>query len=96
MIDSVYRKDKNYYPQVLLEEWKYVVKGKKTSKFIIDNIEISSDDSDKEVSDEENSDEEFPMKKIKYRIFFVKNIMNFLNFWGFASCKFASFFLEKL
>ena len=29
-----------------------------TSKYITDDIEISSDDSDKEDSDEENSDEE--------------------------------------
>ena len=34
LIDSVYRKDKNYYPQVFLEEWKYIAKEKKTSKFI--------------------------------------------------------------
>ena len=58
LIDSVYKKDKNYYPQVFLEEFKYVVKEKKKSKFITDNIEISSDDSDKENSDEENSNEE--------------------------------------
>ena len=31
---------------------------RKTSKYINDDIEISSDDSDKEDSDEENSDEE--------------------------------------
>ena len=31
---------------------------RKTSKYITDDIEISSDDSDKEDSDEENSDEE--------------------------------------
>ena len=61
MIDSVYRKDKDYYPQVFLEECKYVVKNKKTSKFITDNIEISSDDSDRENSDEENSNEENQM-----------------------------------
>ena len=29
LIDSVYKKDKNYYPQVFLEECKYVVKEKK-------------------------------------------------------------------
>ena len=29
LIDSVYRKDKNYYPQVFLKECKYVVKEKK-------------------------------------------------------------------
>ena len=58
MTDSVYEKDKNYYPQVFLVEFKYVVKEKKTSKFITYDIEISSDDSDRENSDEENSNEE--------------------------------------
>ena len=48
LTDSVYKKDKNYYPQVFLEECKYVVKEKKKSNFIIDSIEISSDDSDEE------------------------------------------------
>ena len=52
MINSVFRAGKNYYPQVFLEEFKYVVKENKLPKYIIDNIEISSD------SDEENSDEE--------------------------------------
>ena len=44
LIDSVYKKDKNYYPQVFFEECKYVVKEKKKSKFITDNMEISSDE----------------------------------------------------
>ena len=57
MIDSVYRKDKSYYPQAFSEECKYVVK-KKMFQFITNDIEISSDDSDKEDSNEENSDEE--------------------------------------
>ena len=39
---------------MFLEECKDVVKEKKTSKFITDNIEISSGDSDRENSDEEN------------------------------------------
>ena len=45
---------KNYYPQVLLEECKYVVK-KNIPKHIIDDIEIFSDP-DTENSYEENSD----------------------------------------
>ena len=56
MIDSVYRKDKNYYPQVLLEECKYVVKEKKVSNYIAHDMNISSDDFDRENSD--YSDEE--------------------------------------
>ena len=51
LIDSVFRTGKNYYPQVFLEECKYVVKEKKITKYIIDDIEISSD------SDRENSEE---------------------------------------
>ena len=58
MIDPIYKKDKNYYPQVFLEECKYVVKEKKASKFITDYIEISSEDSDRENPDEEISNEE--------------------------------------
>ena len=42
---------------MFLEECKYVVKKKKISKYIADDIEISSD-CDKENSDEDNSDEE--------------------------------------
>ena len=57
LINSVFRIDKNYYPQVFLKECKYVVKEKKNSKYIIDDIEISSD-SDRENSDKENSSED--------------------------------------
>ena len=60
LIESVHSKGKNYYPQVFLEECKYVVQEKKISNYIIDDINISSDDSDREnsdYSDEENSQE---------------------------------------
>ena len=62
LTDTVFRTSKNYYPQVFLEECKYVIKEKKIPKFIIGNIEIYSDsakeDSDEENSNEKNSDEE--------------------------------------
>ena len=54
---SAFRAGSNYYPQVFLEEFKYIVKEIKIPKYIIDDIEISTD-SDRENSDEENSDEE--------------------------------------
>ena len=38
LIDSVYRKDKDYYPEVFLEEYKYVAKKQKISKVITDDI----------------------------------------------------------
>ena len=43
---------KNYYPIVFLEEYKYVKENKMT-KFIKDELEISSDDSDEEAFDKE-------------------------------------------
>ena len=54
MIDSVFRIGKNYCLQMFLEECKYFVKEKKMPDYITYNIEISSDDSDKENSNEEN------------------------------------------
>ena len=42
LINSVLRTGESYYPQVFLEECNYVVKEKKISKYIIDNIKISS------------------------------------------------------
>ena len=42
---------------MFLSECKYVVKEKRIPKYIIDDIEISSD-SDREDLDKENSDEE--------------------------------------
>ena len=55
LIDSAFRTGANYYPQVFLEECDCVVKEKKIPKYIITEIEISSD-SDEENTDEENSD----------------------------------------
>ena len=51
LIDFVFKKDKNYYPQVFSKECKYVEKGKKVTRYITDDLEISCDDSDE--SDEE-------------------------------------------
>ena len=47
-------KDKDWYPQVFLEECKYVVKEKKMPEYITDDIEIYSDDSHRQNSNEEN------------------------------------------
>ena len=69
MIDSVFRTGKNYYPQMLIEECKYVVKEEKMPKYITENIEISSD-SDRENSDEENSNEENLKNTPTVKLFF--------------------------
>ena len=74
LIDSVLRSGKNYYHQVFLEECEYVVKVKKMSEYITGNIEISSDDSDREDCDEENSHKENLMKDIRMKKMLMKKI----------------------
>ena len=54
LIDLFYKKHKNCYLQVFLEEYKYVIKGKKKSKFISEGTGISYGDSDEENVDKEN------------------------------------------
>ena len=86
LLDSVYRAGKTYYHEVFLEECKCIVQEKKILKYIINDIEISSD------SNEENPDEEILMKifrwifkilmkKIKYNRFLKKynKILEFAN-----------------
>ena len=53
LLNSVFKTVKNYYPQMFLEECKYVVNKKKIPKYIIDDTEISSD-SDGKSSEEED------------------------------------------
>ena len=48
LIASVFKTGKNYYPQVFLEECKYIIKEKKVIRYITDDLEISSGDSDEE------------------------------------------------
>ena len=63
--DPVIRVNKKYYPQILLEEWKYEIKKTKTENFINDDLDPSwSDESDNETgsdtdneSDNDESDE---------------------------------------
>ena len=43
LIDFVFRTGKNYYPQVFLEECKYVIKEKKIHNYFIDDVAIYSD-----------------------------------------------------
>ena len=47
-IDSVLKIGNNYYPAGILETCKYIVKERKVEKFIVDDIETSSAESDKE------------------------------------------------
>ena len=51
LINSVFKTDKNYYPQIFLEECKCVTKKKKMkkmTKYITDDVGISTNGSDRE------------------------------------------------
>ena len=77
MIDSVYRKDENYYLKVFLENYNLITIEEKMSIFN-DNIGISSNyfyeqfSDDSEDSDEDNSDRKIQMKKIRCTNLFKK------------------------
>ena len=53
--DSICKMTNNFYPQVFLEECKYIETEKKMIRYITEKIEISDDDSGKEDS-EQNSE----------------------------------------
>ena len=55
LIDPAFKIGKNDHPQVFLEEYNYIVKEKKVNRYITDDLEIFSDDSDKENSDKADS-----------------------------------------
>ena len=56
LIDSVFKMNKNYYLKLLLEECKYIVKEKEVTRRNTEDLEMPSDESEKEESDGENSD----------------------------------------
>ena len=58
LIHSVFKTGKNQYRQVFLEECKYVIKEKKMCKYIIEDVQIPSDESNKGDSEEKHFDEE--------------------------------------
>ena len=55
VLDFVIRVSKNYYPQTLLEECKYVIRKNKMENLINDGLDLSS--SDNETDNEYDSDE---------------------------------------
>ena len=44
MLDSVIRVNENYYPETLLEEYKYEIKRNKMEKLINDDLDPSQSD----------------------------------------------------
>ena len=62
LIDSVFKMGKIYHPQVILEECKYIVNEKVTSRFISDDLEIylvkSFEDASDDGETEKDTDKE--------------------------------------
>ena len=46
MLGSVIRVNKKYYPQTLLEEYKYIIKNNKIENHVNDNLDLSSSDNE--------------------------------------------------
>ena len=57
MLDSVIRVNKNYYPQTLLEEYKYVIRKNKMENFINNDLRLSSSDESDNEDDNESDNE---------------------------------------
>ena len=58
MIDSVIKANKKYYPQILLEECKYIQEKIKTENYINEDLEKSESDSDSNNETESDIDNE--------------------------------------
>ena len=58
MIDSVIKGNKKYYPQILLEECKYIQEKIKTENYINEDLQKSKSDSDSNNEIESDIDNE--------------------------------------
>ena len=56
MLDSVVKVGKKYYPQVFLEECKYIKRKNKMFNYINDDLEMTSSDEDDEFDSESDSE----------------------------------------
>ena len=75
LINLVFRTDKDYYSQMFLEECKYIIKENEMLKYITNDVEVSSDESDKK---------DTMKKKILMKKIIVKNKLKIFSeclFW---------------
>ena len=57
MLDSVIRVNKKYYPQMFLEECKYVIRKNKMENLINDDLDLNSSDKSDNASDNGSDNE---------------------------------------
>ena len=80
---------------MFLEKYKYVVKENKMYKIIIDDTEVSSNDSYNEDSDGKNSDEKILIKKNKHRNIFLERIRKIGEIFKLGTRKFHFYKYKK-
>ena len=73
MLDSVIRASQKYYPEILLQEYKYDIKNTKMENLINDDLDKSSsnDETDNESDNEAKSDDDKLVEIL--RIYFNSN-----------------------
>ena len=57
MLDSVFRVNKKYYPQTLLEERKYLIRKNKMDYLINNDLDLTSSDESENETDNESDNE---------------------------------------
>ena len=64
---------KNYYPQVILDECKYIVQEKEKTRYAVHDLQFSFDDFDKRNSDEEDQKRLLEYSKNYSKIWKIKD-----------------------
>ena len=72
-IDSAFKMGKNYYPQVILDECKYIVQEKEKTRYAVHDLQFSFDDFDKRNSDEEDQKRLLEYSKNYSKIWKIKD-----------------------
>ena len=70
LIDFVFKMGKNYYLQVFLKQFKYIVKEKEVARNITEDIKISFDNSDE--YDEEKTQVYESMHSVNFSLLYTK------------------------
>ena len=81
MLDSVVKVGKKYYPQVFLEECKYVKRKNKIFNYINDDLEMTSSDEDDYFYSE--SDNDYNNERFIFSLFFSILFLTFSHFLPF-------------
>ena len=97
MLDSAVKVGKKYYPQVFLEECKYIKRKNKMFNYINDDLEMTFSDDDDDDDDGDGlfseSDSDYNNQRFLFSLFFLYNFFDIFSFFYFFLLKhcFSSF-----